>query len=46
MTQPVNFGFGEEEDRRRGFVITDKGVVVIAKGDVVEEFDSTKKAAG
>lgn len=46
IPEGVKIGYDEEEDRRRGFVMTDKGVVVIAKGDVVEEFDSTKKAAG
>ncbi len=30
-------GFDPEEDRRRGFTVTDRGVVVIASGDAIEK---------
>ncbi len=31
-------GFDPEQDRARGFTVTDKGVTVIAKADIVEHF--------
>jgi glucose-1-phosphate adenylyltransferase len=31
-------GFDAEQDRARGFTVTDKGVTVIAKADIVEHF--------
>ena len=32
----VEIGYNQEEDRRRGFVISDGGVVVIGKSDLIE----------
>jgi glucose-1-phosphate adenylyltransferase len=34
-------GFDPEQDRARGFTVTDKGVTVIAKADIVEHFFET-----
>jgi glucose-1-phosphate adenylyltransferase len=34
-------GFDPEQDRARGFTVTEKGVTVIAKADVVEHFLET-----
>jgi glucose-1-phosphate adenylyltransferase len=37
-------GFDPEQDRARGFTVTEKGVTVIAKADIVEHFFETAAA--
>jgi glucose-1-phosphate adenylyltransferase len=38
IPQGIEIGYDVEQDRARGFTISDNGVVVIAKADGVEHF--------
>jgi len=41
----VHIGFNAEEDRARGFAVTEKGIVVIAKADGVEHLVDAEQVA-
>jgi glucose-1-phosphate adenylyltransferase len=41
----VQIGFNADEDRARGFAVTDKGIVVIAKADGVEHLVDAERVA-
>jgi glucose-1-phosphate adenylyltransferase len=43
IPQNTEIGYNVEEDRRRGFHITEQGVVVIGKAELPETFAGAKK---
>ncbi|MBI3407061.1 MAG: glucose-1-phosphate adenylyltransferase [Planctomycetes bacterium] len=42
IPQGTTIGYDLEQDRRRGFILTEQGVVVIAKAELPETFTGTK----